>query len=75
VKQACARLNFEQFLYALKQLSLEIYPIAGQMQMISLISQTQNNIMELTHQEVKVSEHKAFFTLISLNIIKNPPKK
>lgn len=28
IKQKCARLNFEQFLYAMKILSIEVYPPA-----------------------------------------------
>lgn len=29
LQQACARLNFEQFLYALKLLAQDVYPFTG----------------------------------------------
>jgi hypothetical protein len=63
VKQANARLNFEQFLYALKLLALDVYPL-----------ELREDAHEVTMQDAVMHEHKAFFTLIWQNIIKNRPK-
>lgn len=63
VKQANAKLNFEQFLYALKLLSLDVYP-AETMKAES---------MEVTQVEMTATEHKAFFALLSRNILKTKP--
>jgi hypothetical protein len=63
-----SKLNFEQFLYALKQVSLEVYPYSGS-------SETMYEAMEKTINELQHYENSVFFKMISKNIIKRSPVK
>ncbi|CDW91592.1 UNKNOWN [Stylonychia lemnae] len=65
-KSKNAKLNFEQFLYALKQLSTEVYPFSG-------ADENEYENLEKTMNEMQRYENSVFFKLISRNIIKKIP--